>query len=91
MGHSCEIAVILVVWKDELEKGKKVVSVFLDLKRTFVTIYRARLFNKLDRYEALVPVLKWIKRHLDGRSQITRFGSILSKPKSKNVGIRDRL
>lgn len=50
--HSCETAVNLVVadWKDEVEEGKKILVVFLDLQRAFETIDREIMTKKLSEY-----------------------------------------
>jgi hypothetical protein len=43
MSHSCETSLNLVLahWKEDIDKGKIVVSVFLDVERAFETIFLA--------------------------------------------------
>lgn len=49
--HSCETALnfVLAGWKEDIEDGKFIVSVFLDFKRAFETINRSKLIRKLKR------------------------------------------
>lgn len=48
--HSCETALNRVIndWKIELEEGKYIICVFIDLKRAFETIERNILIQKCD-------------------------------------------
>jgi hypothetical protein len=47
--HSCESALnfVLAEWKEEIENGKIILSVFLDFKRAFETISRKTLLKKI--------------------------------------------
>jgi hypothetical protein len=49
--HSCEtlLNLVLTQWKEEIDKGKVVIGVFLDLKRAFETIDRNLLLQKFER------------------------------------------
>jgi hypothetical protein len=49
--HSSETSLNLVLtqWKEEIDQGKVVVGVLLDLKRAFETIYRNLLLGKFER------------------------------------------
>lgn len=50
-GHSCETALNNVIheWSKEIEYGKYVMVVFLDLKRAFETVDRSRMIEKLQK------------------------------------------
>lgn len=50
--HSCETTLNYVIceWKDEVDRKKIIIAVFLDFQRAFETIDRERLLNKLDMY-----------------------------------------
>lgn len=87
--HSCETALNLVLanWKEEIENGNKVVSVFLDLRRAFETIDRNRLLQKLKSYGIKDTVLKWIEDYLTDRSQTTRFANKTSEHRNVTLGV----
>jgi hypothetical protein len=49
--HSCKTSLNLVLkqWKEEIDKDKVVIGVFLELKRAFKTIDRNLLLRKFER------------------------------------------
>ncbi|XP_052567637.1 uncharacterized protein LOC128093838 [Culex pipiens pallens] len=69
--HSCESALnlLLLKWKQAIEEGKIVLSVFVDLKRTFETIDRTKLKAILRRYGVLGSALKWFSSYMDSRTK----------------------
>ena len=87
--HSCESTLNLVImnWKMEIENGKIVVAVFLDLKRAFETIDRSRLLQKLERLGIKGRELEWFKSYLSHRTQSTKFGGVVSTEADVDIGL----
>nr|CAI5833762.1 unnamed protein product [Callosobruchus analis] len=79
--HSCETACQLVCakWKKEIDEGKIIVSVFVDLKRAFETIDRKRLLEKCEKYGLKGVVLKWLNDYLSNRWQRVKIENVYSE------------
>lgn len=79
-GHSCEMAlnVILINWKEEIDNGNRIISVFLDLKRAFETITRERLITKLEKYGVEGVEKQWFESYLTNRFQRTKMNGKIS-------------
>lgn len=78
--HSCESALqyVCTTWRREMNEGKVVLSVFVDLQRAFETIDRDILIKKLQLYGINNSALDWIKDYLMNRYQMTRVGGNVS-------------
>lgn len=87
--HSCETSFNLVLneWKTELDKGNKIIVVFLDLKRAFETVSRPILLKKLDKYGVKGQVLQWFSSWLQDRTQCTMFNGAKSEWREVDIGI----
>jgi hypothetical protein len=87
--HSCETALNLILheWKCQIENGKVIVAVFLDLRRAFETIDRRLLLKKLKQYGFDENTIKWFKDYLTGRKQQTKVGTFLSSLLSCDLGV----
>lgn len=87
--HSCETAInlILVKWKEAIMNKKKIVAVFLDLKRAFETVDREILCKILYYYGVKGITLKWFESWLNNRKQKTIFNNECSETKINNIGI----
>lgn len=87
--HSCETALnlLLLKWKQYIERGKIVLSVFVDLKRAFETIDRAKLIGALHRMGIRGTVLKWFSSYLENRIQVTRYNSAVSPAAAVDLGV----
>lgn len=87
--HSCETAINSVIadWKKELDGGKKVIAVFLDLKRAFETINRRRLIKKMEGYGIKGKEIRWFRSFLTGRTQSTKYGKATSTPLPNEIGV----
>jgi hypothetical protein len=70
--HLCETSLNLVLtqWKAEIDKGKIVIGVFLDLKRAFETIDRNLLLRKFERDGVRNNENQWVKSYLEYRMQL---------------------
>lgn len=78
---------VITEWKTELDNGKKVIAVFLDLKRAFETINRKRLIRKLESYGIKGKEKRWFESFLSGRTQSTKYGEITSTPLPNDLGV----
>lgn len=87
--HSCEstLNLVLLNWKEEIENGKIIVAVFLDLKRAFETIDRKRLLWKLEKLGVKGRELAWFKSYLSQRTQATKFGGVVSSEVEVDIGL----
>lgn len=75
--HSCETAIQTVIddWKLIVSEGEMVGVIFLDLKRTFETVDRDRLLEKIWQYGIRGRVLEWVKTYLNDRMQQVRLSN----------------
>lgn len=87
--HSCETSIQLVVskWKELLDHGKTVLTVFIDFKRAFETINRDLLIVKLRKYGIIDNANKWLVSYLTDRYQQTKIGDIISSKKVVKLGV----
>lgn len=87
--HSCETALNLVVadWTTKLEDKKKIVAVFIDLKRAFETIDRKILLEKLHSFGVRAAELNWFKDYLNNRTQETQFNDNKSRREINELGV----
>lgn len=87
--HSCESALnlLLLKWKQAVEQGRIVLSVFVDLKRAFETIDRGKLKSTLRRYGVRGTALKWFSSYLDNRTQVTRYNNSTSSAIGVDLGV----
>lgn len=81
--HSTETAINVVLedWILAMENKKKVLAVFLDLKRAFETIDRQILLEKLDMLGIRLPILA---DYLIERKQKVKFG----REESNEIGVK---
>ena len=88
---STTVALIIAVdsWKFAIDKGKKVVCAFLDLRKAFDVIDHDILINKHSKqgvnenaYE-----LEWFKSYLQGRTQFVSCGGVESERRLITYGV----
>lgn len=86
--HSCESTIqsLMDDWKVTISEGQMIV-IFLDLKRTFETVDRTRLLEKLDKYGMRGKVLEWFRTYLSNRTQQVRFNKQWSKRVKTEYGV----
>jgi hypothetical protein len=86
---SCETSLNLVLtqWKEEIDQGKVVVGVFLDLKRAFATIDRNLLFRKIEREGVRNDENQWVESYLDNRMRLTSVNGKYSQPRGISLGV----
>lgn len=73
--HSCETAINYVIqkWKDEIEKGKIILCIFLDLKRAIETIKREIMIRKLMKIGINGNEFKWFESFINDRKQKMQY------------------
>lgn len=87
--YSCEMAinVILLNWKEEIDCGKRIIAVFLDLKRAFETINRERLIKKMEQYGVRGLEKRWFESYLTNRFQQTKMNAEISDILEVKLGV----
>lgn len=87
--HSCESSIQLLIskWKELIDQGKTVLTVFIDFKRAFETIDREILIKKLEAYGVVNKANKWFKNYLSDRFQQTKIGDYKSDIKQVKYGV----
>ena len=71
----------------EIDKGKLVGAVFLDLSKAFDTVSHAVLISKLPSYGISGKPLELLSNYLFHRSQVVQYANIISNPTSVNRGV----
>lgn len=87
--HNCETAVLTLInkWINNCEKGKVVITVFLDFKRAFETVNRDILLEKLKRYGFGDQEVNWFREFLSGRNQQTIINGKISNVENVEIGV----
>lgn len=87
--HSCETSInlILLKWKEAVMRKKKIIAVFLDLKRAFETVDHTILCAVLSHYGVRGKALDWFRSWLHDRRQYTTYKNKTSDSKQIKIGI----
>lgn len=87
--HSCETALNCVIssWKDALENGEIIISVFLDFKRAFETVDHEILLMKLKSYGIDGVENDWFRSYMENRKQQTNFENEISNCRENTYGV----
>ena len=88
-GRSCVTQLLTTVndWMRDLDEGKPVDAVYLDLKKAFDTVPHKRLVNKLRGYGVEGKLLLWIQDFLSNRSQYVNVNGNISEQVSVTSGV----
>ena len=80
-GLSTELATTLLLddIRREVDSGKLVGAVFIDLSKAFDTISHAKLLDKLSRYGINDGELEWFKDYLFSRKAVVSYNNCLSE------------
>ncbi len=80
---STELATTLLLddIRRNVDEGKLVGAVFVDLTKAFDTISHSKLLDKLPRYGIGGNELEWFKDYLFNRSAVVSYNGRLSKVK----------
>lgn len=88
-GHSPETLLNWVAdeWKIEIQNGKIVLVVSIDLSRAFDTVDRKLLIEKLRRYGFGDSAINWISDYLKNRKQKVKIGKFTSCQLNCDIGV----
>ena len=88
-GRSCVTQLLTTVtdWMQELDSGKPVDAVYLDLKKAFDTVPHRRLLNKLKGYVIDGCLLTWISDFLSDRTQYVNINGNVSESVRVTSGV----
>ena len=87
MGFSAANTKFVQEVKQDFNKQKSTLAVFVDLKGASDTVWRTKLITKLKNYGVKEHMLNWIKRFLAQRWVKTHWGNIESGYKQSKVGL----
>jgi hypothetical protein len=88
-GRSCELALNTMIedWRESLDEGQGVVSVFLDLSKAFDTISHSLLLKKLHFYNFSSKSISLLSNYLSDRTIKVNIDGTLSKSAAMTVGV----
>jgi len=88
-GRSCITQLLTTVndWMVDLEDGKPVDAIYLDLRKAFDTVPHQRLLNKLKGYGITGSLLAWIKDFLSDRTQYVKVNNASSSNTEVSSGV----
>ena len=87
--HSCSTALTSLIdaWVKDIDSGKLVGAVFLDLRKAFDLVNHDILLNKLKLYHFSENTIKFFKSYLSGRQQLVEIGRTRSEPLLVTSGV----
>ena len=87
--HGTNTALIVLIDKTStaINNGDRVLGVFLDFSKAFVTVDHSILLKKLYKYGIRGAAHKWVSRYLYGRQQFVSFNNKRSKTYSISCGV----
>jgi len=88
-GRSCITQLLTTVndWMIDIEDGKPVDAIYLDLRKAFDTVPHKRLINKLKGYGITGSLLNWVKDFLSNRSQFVKINNASSSNTDVSSGV----
>jgi len=88
-GRSCVTQLLTTIndWMTEIDEGKPVDAIYLDLRKAFDTVPHNRLINKLKGYGIEGPLLRWIEDFLHNRSQFVKVNNASSSHTKVTSGV----
>jgi hypothetical protein len=87
--HSCNTALIKLIdsWLKDIDSGKMIGSVFLDLRKAFDLVDHKILLKKLELYHFSQHSIKLFSSYLNDRKQIVKVGNIQSEMLTVKSGV----
>ena len=78
--HNTQHALLHVIenWKSNLNKGKRIGAIFMDLPKGFDTLHHSILIDKLEAYSYNSSSLEFIANYLTNRKQRCKVGNCFS-------------
>jgi hypothetical protein len=89
LNHSCESALVTItdVAHSEIDQGKVMLLVLLDMSAAFDTVDHVILLQQLDFLGVRGAALSWFKTYLSGRKQSVVIGDVVSTPRDLVTGV----
>ena len=86
---SCETALIAAMegWMKDLDQGKVVGSLLIDLSKAFDTVSHQQLLNDLSEIGCSTMVCNWFCSYLSGREQRVTRGAVTTECRSVTRGV----
>ena len=69
---------ILDTWTEDLDQGKIIEVIYMDIKKAFDTVPHSHLIIKLQNYGICPSIISWIKSFITGRQQYVQLEGIKS-------------
>ena len=87
--HSTELASLELVdrVRSDIDNGKMLLSIFLDLSKALDTLDHSILFRKLTHYGLSQTAIRWFSSYLVGRRQLVEFDGTWSTLVSISTGV----
>ena len=70
-----------------LDKGEKVIGIFLDFSKAFDTVNHAILLDKLHHYGVRGNALDWFRSYLSNRKQYVSYNGVSASTKLITCGV----
>ena len=79
--HGTQNALLILIekWKPALDKGKKVVTIFMDLSKVFDTHNHNLLLAKLNAYGIFFNAIKFVQSYMSERFQSVNINNNFSE------------
>ena len=87
--HSTELAVVALTDNilNKINTGKKVGTIFIDLKKAFDTVNHTILLAKLNAIGIRGVAYKWLESYLKNREQFTNINNVYSHKNKLTIGV----
>ena len=87
--HSCQTALIHMIntWLNDIDSGKYVGAVFLDLRKAFDLVDHEILLHKLHLYHFSSKSIKLFSSYLSNRMQVIKVGNSISSTLKVTSGV----
>ena len=87
--HSCQTSLIALTdkWLKEMDNGKLIGTVFIDLKKAFDMVDHKILIEKLKLYHFSKLAISWFSSYLANRNQIVKVGNTISSAGIVKYGV----
>jgi len=87
--HSCCTALLKLIdsWLTDIDDGKCIGAIFLDLKKAFDLVDHDILLKKMKMYNFSENTIKFFKSYLSNRTQVFRDGEFVSSSRTVLTGV----
>ena len=87
--HSCQTALLKLInnWMNDIDSGKIIGSVFLDLRKAFDLVDHEILPHKLSLYRFSTNTIQFFRSYLSNRQQLVKINNTCSELKAIRAGV----